>query len=104
MLHLTKGDKAVLRYAVLWCFTKTLWLSELVGFFGILGTAGALECFTISWTHALVQCVLIAASMLFVGFLIIVFETVLPQVRRKTAKIVNAEESRKAPRTQNVHA
>lgn len=92
MSNFSKGDRAALKYIAVWLCLKIFYLAEVIGFFGVIGTAGALEQDSITCGQALVQSLIIIASMVFVGFLIYVMEEILPYIRREVMKIIRAEQ------------
>lgn len=95
MRKLSKGDKVVLKYLAAWLCLKIFQISEVIGFIGIIGTAGALEQNSITYRQALIQTAIIIASMVFIGVLTYVIENIIPHIRRKTAKIIRKEQTEK---------
>lgn len=91
MDKLSKGDKAILKYLAVWLCLETFRIIEIIGFVGIIGTAGALEQDVITFGHAIIQSAIIIASMVFVAFLIYIMEEIALYVRRKAIKIIREE-------------
>ena len=76
--QLPKKTIQKVKHAGLWILQNILYIVEIAGIFGIIGTAGAFEHDNITIGWFIVQMLAIGVAMVFVGILIYIINEILP--------------------------